>query len=218
MSNHLPRTRAGFTLVELLIGTTLSGMVMAAVLSSYILLGRSLARLANQQILETEARRTLTNFANDVEVASALVVVATAPTAPSATRVDFTVPTGTGTQTITYYYNSTTADVVVSVNGTNVSMAATALTRCVDDGTTVTSQVLLRNITDNNAGTTADLTFSYYDSFSRPYTSYTDYLTGIKQLSLEFSTQLGVNANGTQTQVHRVATGRMQIHNAPLLQ
>jgi prepilin-type N-terminal cleavage/methylation domain-containing protein len=218
VSQTLPRPPAGFTLVELLIGTTLSGIVMAAVLSSYIFLGRSFTRLANQQILETEARRALTYFANDVEVASGLAVVATAPTSPSASRVDFTVPTGAGTNTITYYYNSTATDANVTVNGASTTMAANTLTRCVYDGTTVSSQILLRNITDNNAGTTADLTIRYYDSSGNPYTSYTDYLPGIRQLSLEFSTQLGVSSNGTQTQVYWVATGRMQIHNAPLLQ
>jgi type II secretory pathway component PulJ len=204
-------------LVELLIGTTLSGLVMAAVLSSYIYMGRNLARLANQQILETEARRAISYFANDVEVASALVVVATAPTSPSASRVDFTVPTGTGNSTITYYYNNS-ATAVVAINGTNVSMEANALTRCAYDGTTVTAQVLLRNISDNNAGTTSDLTFRYFDASNNPYTAYTNYLPGISQLSLEFSTQLGVSSNGTQTQVYSGATGRMQIHNAVLLQ
>jgi len=191
---------------------------MAAVLSSYIYMGRNLARLANQQILETEARRAFTYFANDVEVASGLVAVASFPSSPSINRVDFSVPTGTGTNTITYYYNFKPIALAVTVNGTSISMPANSLTRCVFDGTAVTSQVLLRNITDNNSSTTYDLTFSYYDSSSNPYTSYTNYLPGITQLSLDCSTQLGVNSNGTQTQVYRVATGRMQLHNTPLLQ
>src|SRR5438477_34910 len=66
------RRCAAFTLVELLIGVTLSGMVMAAVLSSYIYLGRSFGRLANQQILESEARRTLAYFTKDVQAATGI--------------------------------------------------------------------------------------------------------------------------------------------------
>jgi hypothetical protein len=191
---------------------------MAAVLSSYIFLGRSLARLANQQILETEARRAITYFADDVEVASGLVVDVSFPSSPNINRVDFRVPTGTGTNTVTYYYNFKSITVAVTISGSSISMPGNTLTRCVYDGTAVTSQVLLRNITDNNAATTYDLTFSYYDASSNPYTSYTNYLTGITQLSLEFGTQVGVSANGTQTQVYRGTTGRMQLHNAPLLQ
>jgi prepilin-type N-terminal cleavage/methylation domain-containing protein len=209
----------GFTLVELLIGATLSGLVLAAVLSSYIFLGKSFARLSNQQILESEARRTLATFAKDVQAATGLAAVSTAPTSPAANRVDLTVPTGTSTtHTITYYYNSSAADAVVAVNGTNITMGANTLTRCVYDGTTVTSLTLLRHITDNDAGTAADLTLRYYDASHNAYTSYTDYLSGIRQVALEFSTQTGVSANGTRTLVYRVASSRLLLRNPALLQ
>jgi len=168
---------AGFTLVELLVGATLSAAVMAGVLSSYIYIGRNLARLANQQTLETEGRRTLANFSRDVRMASELTDTANL----SATRVSFTLPVANGTQTVTYYYNSTAADVVVAINGTNVTMGANSLTRCVYDGTTVTSLTLLRNITANG------VTLRYYDAADREYTTYTNYLPGIKQVTLEFS-------------------------------
>ena len=42
--------------------------------------------------------------------------------------------------------------------------------------------------------------------------------SGIKQLSLEFSTQTGVSLTGTQTLVYRVASARLLIHNNALLQ
>ena len=64
--------QAAFTLVELMIGSALAATIMAAVLSTYIYLGRGLARLANQQTLETEARRTLAYFTQDVQSASGL--------------------------------------------------------------------------------------------------------------------------------------------------
>jgi prepilin-type N-terminal cleavage/methylation domain-containing protein len=212
----------GFTLVELLVGVTLSGMVMAAVLSSYIFLARSFTRLSNQQTLESEARRTLTYFSRDVQAATGLVVVSTSPTSPAANRVDFTVPAGTGTNTITYYYNSTSADAVVAVNGTNITMVANSLTRCVYNGSTVTPLLLLRSITDNDASTTSDLTIRYYDNSSNEYTAATlsagSYLPSIKQLSLEFSTQTGVSLSGTRTLVYRVASARVLLHNNALLQ
>jgi Tfp pilus assembly protein PilW len=206
--------QSAFTLVELLVGATLSAAVMAAVFSSYIYLGRSLARLANQQILETEARRTLGYFTQDVQTATGLTDTANL----SASRLSLSVPAASGTNTVTYYYNNTAAAASVTINGTSVSMAAAALTRCVYDGTSVTSQTLLRNITDNDSTTSSDLSFRYYDSSGNPYTSYTDYLPGIKQLSLQFATQLGTSTNGTQTLVHRVASNRVILRNRGFLQ
>ena len=198
--------KAGFTLVELLIGVTLSGMVMAAVLSSYIYLGRSFGRLANQQILESEARRTLAYFTKDVQAATGF------SGNPSAAGCILTQNTSSGTTTVTYAYDS----------------SAGTFTRTPAGGTAL---VLLHNITDNDASTTADLTIRYYDVSNNEYTSTTlsagSYLTGIKQLSLEFSTQTGLStsgaqsvssANGTQTQVYRVASSRMHIHNSARLQ
>lgn len=200
------QSRAGFTLVELLIGMSLALTVMTAVLTSYIFLGRSLARLVNQQTLQTEARRTLAYFAQDVRMASGISGT------PSATGVALTIPTGTGTNTITYYYNSASSDAVVSVNGTNVTMGANALTRCVYNGSAVTSLTLLRNVTSSG------LSFSYYDSSGTGYTSYANYLSSIKQLALQFSIQTGISTNGTQTPVLQFASSRLLIRNQPLLQ
>ena len=78
-------------------GMSLALMVMTAILSSYTFLGRSLARLVNQQSLQSEARRALAYFAQDVRMASGLTDTANL----SATRVSLTLPTGTGTNTNT---------------------------------------------------------------------------------------------------------------------
>lgn len=192
--------------MELLVGATLSAAVMAAVFSSYIYLGRSLARLANQQILETEARRALGYFAQDVQTATGLTDTANL----SATRLSLTVPSGTTTNTITYYYNNGVAATSVTVNGTSVSMEATALTRCVYNGATVTAQTLVRNLTS--------LSLKYYDSSANEYTSYTDYLPGIKQVALQFSSQLGNANNGTQTLVYQMTSNRVILRNRGFLQ
>jgi prepilin-type N-terminal cleavage/methylation domain-containing protein len=205
-SHQALRLSKGFTLVELLIGMALALMVMTAMLSTYTYLGRSLARLVNQQTLETESRRALAYFAQDVRMASGISGT------PSATRVDLNVPTGSGSNTITYYYNDSSADTPVTLNGNNVTMVANSLTRCVYDGTTVTSLTLCRNITGSG------LTFTYYDSSGSSYTGYTDYLPGIKQISLSFSCQKGNSFNGTQTPVQPVASARLILRNHPLLQ
>lgn len=204
------KSSRGFTLVELLIGTSLALMVMTAVLSTHLYLGRSLARLINQQTLETQARRTLAYFAQDVRMASGISGT------PSATYVALTVPTGSGANTITWYYNNTSSNATIAVNGTNVTMPANAVTRCVYNGSTVAPLTLCRNITSSG------LTFTYYDSSGHSYTSADlsaqNYLSGIKQLSLTLSTQTGTGANGTLTPVQKVASARLILRNRPLLE
>ncbi|MDI1335309.1 MAG: prepilin-type N-terminal cleavage/methylation domain-containing protein [Lacunisphaera sp.] len=208
----LERAARGFSLVELLVGMSLALMVMTAILSSYTYMGRSLARLVNQQSLQSEARRALAYFAQDVRMASGLTDTANL----SATRVSLTLPTGTGTNTITYYYNSTaisgsTTSDAVTVNGTSVSMSREALTRCVYDGTTVTSLTLVKNITSSG------FTFAYYDATGNTYTSYTNYLPGIKQLSFSYTVQKGDSFNGTQTLVQQFASPRLILRNRQFL-
>src|SRR6478735_1668555 len=88
---------AGFTLVELLIGATLSAAIMAAVLSSYIYLGRSFGRLVNQQTLEAESRRTRAYFAQDVQSAIGL----DSSVSPSNSRIVLAVATATGSNLVT---------------------------------------------------------------------------------------------------------------------
>ncbi|MES2694413.1 MAG: prepilin-type N-terminal cleavage/methylation domain-containing protein [Verrucomicrobiota bacterium] len=85
----------GFTLVELLVATTLAGMVMLAMLSSYLFVGRSLARLAGYQALENEARKTLTYLRQDFAVAKAVKN----GTTPTSTTLTLVLPTGQVTYT-----------------------------------------------------------------------------------------------------------------------
>ena len=201
------KRRSAFTLVELLVGATLSAAVMAAVLSSYVYLAKHFVRLTNQQTLETEGRRTLGYFTRDVQVSSGIDTTLTL----SAIRCSLTVPTTTGTNTITYYYNNSGSDAAVTINGSSVTMVANSLTRCIYNGSTVTSQTLLRNITSGG------LTFYCYDASGNVYTAYTDYLPGIKQMMLQFSTQAGTSSNGTQTLVYQVASSRLIVRNKAVL-
>jgi Tfp pilus assembly protein PilW len=197
MNRGSASVRAGFTLVEILVGATLSALVMTAVLSSYIYMARNIARLANLQLLEAEARRTVMFFSRDARMASDL----TDTTNLSGSRVSLVVPTGSGTNTITYYYNNTPSVATVSVNGSTVSMPANALTRCVYNGSTVSALTLLRLRSVNNAAIPSrnDLTIRYYDASGNEYISYVNYLSGIKRLSLEFTSASGNNVDDTTT-------------------
>lgn len=182
---------AGFTLVELLIGLSLSLTIMAAVLSSYLFLGRSLSRLVNQQTLESEGRRTLAQFAQDVRAASFISGT------PSVSAVTLTIPSGASTTTVAWSYNSTTG----------------TLTRTPASGT---ARILVSNLTG--------LHFRYYnetgaayDSGSTPYTTQTAYMSGLKQISLTFTSQIGSANNGTLTAVHYFASPRHLVRNRALL-
>ncbi len=67
------RASHGMTLVELMIGMTLASVLMTAVLSSFLYLGRSGIALANYNDMEQQARLGLERFAEDVRQASDLV-------------------------------------------------------------------------------------------------------------------------------------------------
>jgi type II secretory pathway pseudopilin PulG len=218
MSRRDPEASAGFTLVEVLIGAALSGAVMAAVLSSYVYMARNLARLANQQVLETEGRRALAIFSRDVRMASDL----TDTTNLSASRVAFLVPSGTSTNTVTYYYNGTPSAVTVSINGTSFSMSANSLTRCLYNGTTVVALTLLRlrNVNNASVSSRSDVVFRFYDSSGNEYTSYTNYLLGIKQVTVEFTSVNGNNTDDTtspQSASYQAKSARLILHNRGFL-
>ncbi len=201
-------------MVELIIGMTLAGMIMAAVLSSYLFLGRQFTRLINQQSLETQGRRTVQYFTQDVRTASAIsnIVITTN------TKAEFTLTlaTSTGTKSITYYFNDTNA----AVTAYSVNIPAYALSR-IDRGSS-TGQTLLTNVTETGGG----VSFSFYDSAGHPYTSYTSYLASLKQISMTFSTQFiprkpgtrtKVLGTGTITPIYQGASARLLIRNKSLL-
>ena len=201
------RSTRGFTLVELLIGMSLALMIMTAVLTSYVTLARNFTRSlgvtsANQPTIETQARRTLAYFAQDVRMASGISGT------PSASSLVLTLPTGTGSKSVAYYFNNTSAAVTVTLVSYSTVIPAYSLVRV--DGSNGATLLLQSGL----------LTFglNYYDSSGNPYTSFTNYLPGIKQLSFSFTAQGGNSTNGTLTQIYETDSPRMIIRNKALLQ
>jgi prepilin-type N-terminal cleavage/methylation domain-containing protein len=181
------RPNRGFTLVELLVGATLSAAVMLAVLSTYVFLGRNFSRLLNQQTLESQARQTLAYFAKDVQ--SAIGISGT----PSASSLVLTVPTDTGTTTtITYTYTSDAGG-----NGTFVRTPAIG-----------NSLTLLRYITSSPG-----LRIRYFDAAGTEYTAFTDYLSGIKQVSVEFTSRIVTTNQGSTTSSYPWSSSRVILRN-----
>jgi Tfp pilus assembly protein PilW len=62
----------GFTLVEVMIGASLSAFILAGVLSAFLFLARSGANLQNYASMESEARKSLEQFAQDTRQASGI--------------------------------------------------------------------------------------------------------------------------------------------------
>jgi type II secretory pathway pseudopilin PulG len=104
----------GFTLVEMMIGATISSFVLAAVMSTFLFMGRSGANVQNYNDMEVQARNALEFFAEDTRQGSTVVW-------NTATSLSLTV----GLNTITYTYDSGTKRFtrveVVTATGTTTS-------------------------------------------------------------------------------------------------
>lgn len=96
-----PKGEAGFTLVEVMIAATLGTMVLAGVLSTFLMLGRSGANVANYSMMETQARRALEEFSQDLRMANAV-------TWNSSSSITLTIPNNYALNSgrVTYSYRS----------------------------------------------------------------------------------------------------------------
>ncbi len=94
---HPRSVRSGFTLGELLISLSLGSVLMAAILSTYLFMGRSMMRTANFQILENKSRVALNYLRQDIQLASKV-------TAATSTSLTLTLPGGT----VNYGYSGRT--------------------------------------------------------------------------------------------------------------
>lgn len=205
-----PHSRSGFTLVELLVGMTLALVVMTGVLATFTFLGRNLNRLANQQKLESEARRALAYFAQDVRMASGL-------SSPGDTQLELAVPAGTATRKIIYYYNSAASATTVSIGAAGDQVSVTAPGRSLVR--------FFENTASPNTGNTVTLLtnllsfdFDYRDVGDNDVTDFTNKIGSIKKVAMEFRSQTGVANNGTLTPVYPGASPFLAIRNKSLLE
>lgn len=154
-----------FTLVEVMISGTLGSLIIAGVLSTFLMLGRSGANMSNYADMEAQARRALEEFSQDVRMASAVVWNGT-------TSITLTVPNNYAATSgkVTYAYDSSTS----AANPTRQSFY-----RVLGDGTlSYPKTVLIKNI----------VTFNYarFDRLNLPSTA--DTTTKRIQLSMKAST------------------------------
>lgn len=125
-----PSSRA-FTLVEVMIGATLGTIVIAGVASTFLMLGRSGANVANYSVMESQSRRALEELSQDVRMASNV----TWNTDQSVTLVVPDNYTATSNQ-VTYAFDSSTAEFYrvpgdVSATATAAAASRTILVRSV---------------------------------------------------------------------------------------
>ncbi len=186
-----PAPSRGFTLVEMLVSMSLAATILAAVLSSFVFLGRNLTRLANYQTLETKGREALAYLRRDLAVAEA-VKSGTTPTASSVTLV---LPAGE----ITYTYDS----------------AAGSLHR---QATTGANQDFL--LLKNDRCTCTTFAFDYQTVTGGAPTSQLDASSnvpyGIKQIQVHFVLATpGTQADATRT-TYAAASARFLLRNKQL--
>lgn len=94
------RARTGaFTLSEVIIASTLSAFVLAGVLSAFVFIGRTGFRTSGLSEMESEVRRGLETFAEEVRVAKDVRW-------NSAQSVTLTLPAGSPATTVTYAYDA----------------------------------------------------------------------------------------------------------------
>ncbi|HVT71828.1 MAG TPA: prepilin-type N-terminal cleavage/methylation domain-containing protein [Lacunisphaera sp.] len=128
--------RRGFTLVEIMIGAGLGAFLLAAVLSTFLFMGRSGANLRNYSDMEAQARTALELFAEDSRQASAitwnssssvtLTVIGVAVTyAYDSSAKTFSRTASGSTRTlITGITSGTFTFTAYNVNGTSLSLAS----------------------------------------------------------------------------------------------
>lgn len=96
------RRARGFTLVEVMIGSTISVFVLAGILTAFLMMGRSGYNAANYSVMEAEARRALEMFSEEARMANNI-------TWNSETSITLRVVTGSSTQLVTYAYDSSSS-------------------------------------------------------------------------------------------------------------
>ncbi|HVZ66147.1 MAG TPA: hypothetical protein VG936_16385 [Lacunisphaera sp.] len=126
----------GFTLVEIMIGAGLAAFLLAAVLSTFLFMGRSGANLRNYSDMEAQARTALELFAEDSRQASSITWNSNSSVTLSVIGVSVTyaydssagtfsrTASGSTRKLITGITSGTFTFTAYNVNGTSLSLAS----------------------------------------------------------------------------------------------
>lgn len=146
--------------------SSLSAIVFAAILSAYLFIGRNLSRLASNQSLDVETRRTLRQMTTDVSEAITL-------TTAGATTMTLTKLGPSGNVTVSYVYNSGTQQLNRTVGATVTKLLSRAeslaFTYYAENGTTTTDTKSAKSVELSftiAAGTQSSGTLARYRSVS----------------------------------------------------
>jgi prepilin-type N-terminal cleavage/methylation domain-containing protein len=107
------RPGRGFTLVEVMIGATISSFLLVGVLSTFLLVGRTSANIVNYSDIEAKARKSLEHFSREARLAydvpsySATSVTLSIPDATAAPK-----GTGAGAYTVTYTFDAANGQLI----------------------------------------------------------------------------------------------------------
>ncbi|HUL51994.1 MAG TPA: prepilin-type N-terminal cleavage/methylation domain-containing protein [Opitutaceae bacterium] len=168
----------GFTLTELMVAATLSGLVVAGVLTTALQLMRSGVRITQYAEMSTQIRRGLEQLGHDLKIASAVKW-------NSASDLTLTLPTTGGSTTqVTYAWTSTT-QALFQVPGA--------------DSTVTAGRVYLVRGIPAGAGGSAGVTFARYDRDGNAAT--TDLATKRVQVILNVARTTARSAAATDTAV-----------------
>jgi len=172
--------RSAFTLVEVLVASTIGSLVLAGVLSSFLFLGRTGARIAQYNDMQGQVRIGLERFTEDVRMASAI-------TWNGNLSITLTVPNS---------YTSNSNQVTYAFDPDTPELSPTHTGECFyskpgDVSSTADRTVLVRNI--------SSFLFYRYDRLDNPALSN----TSTKRIQLNLTTRnTGVTLNdSTETAI-----------------
>ncbi len=146
--------------------SSLSAIVFAAILSAYLFIGRNLTRLASNQSLDVETRRTLRQMTTDVSEAITI-------TSAGATSMTLTKLGASGNVTVSYVYNSGTQELNRTVGTSTTKLLSKAeslaFTYYAENGATTTDTKSVKSVELSftiAAGSQANGTLARYRSVS----------------------------------------------------
>lgn len=118
-SDRRPGRTRGLTIVEVLLSTSLLGMLMAAVLSSFVFLLQGEQSIANYNSMNADARELLEMLSRDAKSATTV-------TNFTAQSLTLTVPLNTtgGTQDVTYEFDAATDSCIREAGGVRRALVA----------------------------------------------------------------------------------------------